>query len=108
MKQRQHLGRPVAPVLVRQFARFATLLPTITSYRLGLERTGFILSPDSKSKLRPFHVGALDQLFFASASTSTTVTTSPFLRLRFEVPVSHQLRVRGQLKPASSMTARIV
>jgi hypothetical protein len=80
----------------------------MTSYRLGLEWPGFILSPDGESKLRPLKVGALEQLFFAAASGSIAVTTAPFLRLRFEVPVAHHERVRGQLHPASRSTARIV
>jgi len=108
VKQGQHLRRPLAPVLMWLLSRSAMLLPTVTCYWLGLERSRLVLCPDRQTEFRAFQRGALDQLFFGSATGSTTVTISPFLRFRVEVPVAHQLLVRGQLQPASGSTARIV
>ena len=82
-------------------AWLSLLLPTVASDWHGLERPAFVFGPHGKAELRPLRVCSLDQLFFGSASGSTTLTTSPFLRLRFDMPVSHQLLVRGQIQPAS-------
>src|ERR1044072_4876250 len=89
MKQGQHLGRSIPPVFMRLTLGSPLLLPAITCYWLCFIWPGFIFSPHRKSEFRPFRISSLDQLFFGPASGSTTLTTSPFLRLRFEVPVSH-------------------
>jgi hypothetical protein len=47
MKQRQHLGRSIAPILMGQLSCPSILLPTIASYWHGLEGAGFVFGPHS-------------------------------------------------------------
>jgi len=86
VNQGQQLDRPITPILMGQLAR-APFLPTEACHRRGFERPSLIFGPDREAEFRPLEISPLDQLFFGSASGSTTVTTSPFLRLRFELPV---------------------
>lgn len=68
-------------------------LPTGAGLRNRLVGTRFVLTPDLQPERLTQRVGLLNQFFFVSASGSTTVTT-PSLRLRWAVPVGHQVRVR--------------
>src|SRR4051795_2311405 len=76
--------------------------------RHRLKRPGLVLAPDREPKLRPERVGLLDQLFFAATSGSLTRTAPACLRLRITTPVSHQVRLFCQLKPASCRVRQIV
>src|SRR5215211_3242142 len=76
--------------------------------RHSLEGAGLVLAPDRDPKLRAEHVGLLDQLCFAAASGSLTRTAPTCLRLRITTPVSHQVRLFCQLKPASCSVRQIV
>src|ERR687893_2588467 len=73
----------------------------------GLKGTSFVLTPDRESQLRAGCVGLLDQLFLTAASGSLTRTT-PCLRLRSATPVSHQVRLFCQLRPAACRVRQIV
>src|SRR5215207_8431171 len=75
--------------------------------RRGLKRPGLVLAPDRQPKLGAELVGLLDQLFLAIASGSLTRTT-PCLRCRITTPVSHQVRLFCQLRPASCRVRQIV
>src|ERR671911_1487499 len=75
--------------------------------RHGLKGTSLVLTPDRESQLRAACVGLLDQLFLTAASGALTHTT-PCLRLRSATPVSHQVRLFCQLKPASCRVRQIV
>src|SRR3954471_12043676 len=75
--------------------------------RHGLKGAGLVLTPDREPKLGAERVGLLDQLFFAAASGSRTRTT-PCLRWRITTPVSHQVRLFCQLRPASCSVRPIV
>src|SRR5215210_6691353 len=72
-----------------------------------LERSGFVFAPDRQIHGGAERIGPLDQLFFATASGSLTIT-APRLRLRTTTPVSHQLRLFCQLRPAWCSTCQIV
>jgi hypothetical protein len=58
-----------------------------------LIRPGFILAPYRHPSRLSQLIGRFNQLFFSSVCGSTTFTT-PLLRLRWAVPVGHQVRVR--------------
>src|SRR3954469_10651723 len=75
--------------------------------RHGLERPGLVLAPDRDPKLRAQRVGLLDQPLFTAASGSLT-RTMPCLRLRIATPVSHQVRLFCQLRPAACKARQIV
>src|SRR5215208_5507452 len=107
MEQGQDLGRATADVFVRLLGRVFARLPRRAGMRHGLKGTGLVLTPDREPKLRPQRVGLLDQLFLARASGSLTRTT-PCLRLRITTPVSHQVRLFCQLRPASCRVRQIV
>src|SRR3954451_23607919 len=107
MKQGQDLGCAAPDVFVRLRRWSPSRLPPHTSMRHGLKGTGLVLTPDREPKLRPQRVGPLDQLFFAAASGSLTRTT-PCLRWRITTPVSHQVRLFCQLRPASCRVRQIV
>lgn len=111
MKERHQFGRATAHVLVRMPNWVALLLPTLPRLSDRLIRSGFVLTPDGQSQTLSQQVGSFDQLFFASASGSLTITTSlPRLRRRKRraVPVSHQVRSSCQLRPASLSTRQSV
>ena len=82
-------------------------LPALSRIRRGLKRPGLIGAPHGAALPFAYLVGLLDEFFFASVSGSVTGTT-PDLRLRWTVPVSHQVRLACQLKPASCKTIQIV
>src|SRR3982750_707734 len=107
MEQGQDLGRAAPDVFVRLRRWSPPRVPRPTSMRHGLKGTGLVLTPDREPKLRPQRVGLLDRLFLARASGSRTRTT-PCLRLRITTPVSHQVRLFCQLRPASCRVRQIV
>src|SRR5215210_6388960 len=74
----------------------------------GLKGAGLVLAPDRQPKLCAERVGLLNQLFFAAVSGSLTRTAPTCLRLRIATPVSHQVRLFCQLKPASCRVRQIV
>ena len=92
-EQGQQLGRAAADVLVRLAHRVALRLPGLPWLWDGLVRTGLILAPQGDADRLGDPIGQVDQPLFASVFGSTTVTT-PALRLRWAVPVGHQVRVR--------------
>ena len=67
--------------------------PGVTGLRNGLIRTGLILTPQRDAHAFGYAIGQFDQPLFLSVLGSTTVTTPDF-RLRWAVPVGHQVRVR--------------
>src|SRR3954451_11714577 len=107
MKQGQDLGRAAPDVFVRVLGRVVARLPGCARMRHGLKRPRLVLTPDREPKLRAQRVGLLDQLFLARASGSRTRTT-PRLRWRIATPVSHQVRLFCQLRPASCRVRQIV
>src|SRR3954465_7588285 len=107
MKQGQDLGCAAADVLVRLLGRVFARLPGWAGMRHGLEGAGLVPTPDREPKLRAQRVSLLDQPLFTAASGSTTVTM-PCLRRRAATPVSHQVRLFCQLKPASCRVRQIV
>src|SRR5262249_2863250 len=104
MEQGQLFGRPPADILMRVADRLAGGMPLRARIGHGLGGTRLVFSPYRHPLLG---VGGLNQVFFATASGSTTVTV-PLLRLRMAVPVSHQLRSLPQSKPASCRTHQMV
>src|ERR671927_409921 len=107
MKQGQDLGCAAPDVFVRLLGRLPARLPRHTWMRHGLKGAGLVLAPDRDPKLRAQRVGLLDQLFLARASGSRTRTT-PCLRWRIVTPVSHQVRLFCQLRPAACRVRQIV
>lgn len=92
-KQREQLGCPVAEVFVSLARGLAFRLPTRTRIGHGLVRTGLILTPERQSDRFHPTIRLFDQPLFSSVCGSMTVTT-PLFRVRWAVPVGHQLRVR--------------
>src|SRR3954452_10427164 len=107
MEQGQDLGCAAPDVFVRLGCRLAARPPRHTGMRHRLERAGLVLTPDREPKLRPQHVGLLNQLFLAIVSGSLTRTT-PCLRLRITTPGSHQVRLFCQLRPPACKVRQIV
>ena len=107
MKQGQDLGGAAADGFVRLLGRVFARLPGWARMRHRLKRPGLVLTPDRQPKLGAQRVGLLDQLFLAKASGSLTRTT-PCLRWRIATPVSHQVRLFCQLRPASCRVRQIV
>src|SRR3954470_22268612 len=107
MEQGQDLGRAAADVFVRLGGRVLARLPGYAGMRHGLKRPRLVLAPDREPKLGAEHVGSLDQPLFTAASGSLTRTT-PCLRWRITTPVSHQVRLFCQLRPASCRVRQIV
>src|SRR4029453_11466429 len=107
MEQGQGLGFAPPDVFVRLLGGVCARLPGWARMRHGLKRPRLVLTPDREPKLRPQRVGLLDQLFLAKASGSLTRTT-PYLRWRITTPVSHQVRLFCQLRPASCRVRQIV
>ena len=108
MEQAHELGCAIPQVLVRLASWLALWFQARARIGHALKRSRLIKSPHPHSQLLALCVSALDQIFLASASGSVTSTTSPLLPLPFTVPVSHQLRVLCQSKPASLRTFQIV
>jgi hypothetical protein len=109
-EQGQQLGRATPDGLVRLTRRLPTRLPTLAWVRDGLVGAGLILAPERHCRLlglpiRP--VRLLDQPLFSSVRGSLTCTI-PVLRLRWAVPVGHQVRVFWYELPAASSTRRMV
>ena len=73
--------------------RLALGLPGLTGLGHGLIRASLILAPQCDAHRFGDVIGQVDQPLFSSVFGSTTVTT-PDLRLRWAVPVGHQVRVR--------------
>src|SRR3954451_17657927 len=107
MKQGQDLGCAAADVFVRLLGRSPSWLPRHAGLWHGLKRPRLVLTPNGQPKLGAPCVGLLDQLFLAVVSGSLTRTT-PCLRLRIATPVSHQVRLFCQLRPASCSVRQIV
>src|SRR3954453_5943370 len=108
MKQGQDLGRAAAEVLMRLGGRVFARLPGYPGMRHGLKPPRLVLlAPDREPQLGAEHVGSLDQPLFTAASGSLTRTT-PCLRWRITTPVSHQVRLFCQLRPASCRVRQIV
>src|SRR4051794_15422282 len=107
MKQGQDLGCATPDVFVRLLGRVFARLPGYPGMRHGLERPGLVLAPDRQPKLGAERVGLLNQPLFTAASGSLTRTT-PCLRWRMAMPVSHQVRLFCQLRPASCSVRQIV
>ncbi len=105
VKEDQQLGRSSADILVWQARGLALGLPGAPRMSNGLIGSGFILNPHRQATR--FKIRALNQFFFASASGSRT-TTTPAFRTRLAVPVSHQVRFRCHVRPASCKTDRMV
>ena len=106
-EQRQQFGGATTDVLVRLRVGVSLRLPGLTGLRNRLIRTSLVLAPQRDAHLFGDVIGQVDQPLFFSVSGSTTVTT-PDLRLRWAVPVGHQVRVRWKELPASCSTRRIV
>ena len=107
MEQGQDLGRAAPDVFVRLGGRVFARLPRHAGMRHRLKRPGLVLAPDRQPKLGAERVGSLDQPLFTAASGSLTRTT-PCLRRRIAMPVSHQVRLFCQLSPASCSVRQIV
>ena len=75
---------------------------------VDLERRGIVIATVRETCLLAEGVGPLNQLFFAAASTSVTVTAPPCRRWRTTAPVVHQVRLFCQLRPASCRVRQIV
>ena len=86
VKQGQQLGRAIAEILMGLTLGLTRLAPVMTRIRDGLIGTRFIFAPHRQTQDLGNPIRPLNQLFFASASGSTTVTI-PFLRLRSTCPV---------------------
>lgn len=95
MKQGEQFGRPVADIFVGLTDRFTGRLPTDAQMGYRLERASLIHAPHRQTPLCRDLGGFFDEVFFAMASGSTTSTT-PALRFRLTLPVSHQVRSRCQ------------
>src|SRR5258706_487338 len=101
------LGGPPPVVLRGRERGRAPSRPVLPGIRHRLKRPRLILATDRyPRRLRPA-VRLLDLPLFCSVWGSVTVTT-PLVRLRWAVPVGHQVRVRWYELPASSSTRRMV
>ena len=78
---------------MRLALRVAFGLPRLTGLGYCLVRAGLILAPQWDAQRFRNVIRQIDQPLFSSVFGSTTVTT-PDLRLRWAVPVGHQVRVR--------------
>src|SRR5215204_5286322 len=107
MEQGQDLGCATPDVFVRLLGRSPSRLPRHTRMRHGLKGASLVLAPDREPKQCAQRVSLLNQLFLAIASGSLTRTT-PCLRCRITTPVSHQVRLFCQLRPASCRVRQIV
>src|ERR1700760_1463541 len=108
MEQGQDLGRAAADVFVRLRGGLAGWSPTAARMRPSLERTGLVRAPHRQAKASALRASPLDQPLFTAASGSVTLTWPPCLRLRTTTPVSHQVRLFCQPKPAACRMRPIV
>src|SRR5947209_18598357 len=108
MEQGQDLARAAADIFVRLRGGLTVWSPTAARMRHGLERTGLIRTPNRQAKASALRVGPLDQPLFAAASGSVTLTRPSCFRLRTTTPVSHQVRLFCQPKPAACRMRPIV
>src|SRR6185369_8674830 len=108
MEQGQDLGRAAADIFVRLRGGLAVWSPTAARVRHGLERTGLIRAPHRQAKTSTLRVSPLDQPLFAAAFGSVTLTKPSGFRLRTTTPVSHQVRLFCQPKPAACRIRPIV
>jgi hypothetical protein len=92
---------------MRLVLRMSLGLPGLTRLGNRLIRAGLILAPQRDADRFSNPIGQVDQPLFPSVFGSVTVTT-PALRLRWAVPVGHQVRVRWYELPASCNTRRMV
>src|SRR5215210_739361 len=104
----QDLARAAPDILVRPRGGGASRPPAAARMWQRLKRAGLVLAPDRQAKGRAERVGPLDQPLFAAASGSMTATMPSRLRLRTATPVSHQVRLFCQLKPAACRAGPIV
>ena len=81
--------------------------PTLPWIGHRLKWPSLVGRPDRQTELFAGLVRLLDQLFLGAVSGSVTSTT-PALRLRWTLPVSHQVRLACQVKPASCKTVKMV
>jgi len=79
MKQRQKFSGPGANVFMRLAGCLLVWLPTETGLWDALKRTGFVFITDDQALPLAQQISLFDQLFFASASASVTMT-GPSLR----------------------------
>src|SRR5439155_6198768 len=107
LKQCHHLRRTAPDPFMRMRGWMALGLPTAARLWYRLKRPRLVFTPDRQAHLSIQGIGALDQLFFGSASLSWTTTRS-CLRCRVAIPVSHQVRFFCQLKPARCRDVQIV
>lgn len=87
MEEGELLGCPIPDVLMGIADWVACRMPVRAGIGQRSIRSRFVFRPDGQHVLG---VCRLDQLFFAAASGSMTVTV-PLFRFRTTVPVSHQL-----------------
>src|SRR5260370_39460 len=107
VEERQHLGDAMTNVFMWVTSRPTDGLPVHAWLGYRLVGASFVHAPHRQTHAFPLGVSLLDQPFFALASGSWTLT-SPRLRLRIASPVSHQVRSRCQVMPASCSTAQMV
>ena len=108
MEQGQDLARAAPDILVRPGGGMASRAPAAARVRHRLEGPRLVLAPDRQAESGAERVGALDQPLFAAASGSATATRPSCLRLRTTTPVSHQVRLFCQPKPAACSVRPIV
>jgi hypothetical protein len=108
LKQGQELACAAPDILMGLGGGAPVRLPGTSGMRHRLERPGLVFAPNRQAKRGGERVGSLDQPLFATASGSVTVTGPPRLRLRTTAPVSHQVRLFCQPKPASCRVRPIV
>lgn len=91
-EQGEQLRRPATNVFVRLASRLPLSPPGGAGLGDRLIGSGLVLTPNLQTQGLPQPIGAFDQVFLGVASGSTTVRTVPSLRLRWAVPVAHQVR----------------
>src|SRR3712207_2001666 len=101
MEQGEDLAGAAPDILVRPGRGVALRPPAAARLRHRLERAGLVFAPDRQAEGGAERVGPLDQPLLAAASGSVTATRPSRLRLRTTTPVSHQVRLCCQLKPAA-------
>src|SRR3954454_656235 len=72
--QRHHLRRAAPNPFMRLCSWMSLGLPPAARLRYGLKGSGFLFAPNHQTRFYAPGVGALDQLFWGSVSTSLTVT----------------------------------
>ena len=108
MEQGQDLGRAAADIFVRLRGGLAVRPPTAARMRHGLERTGLVLAPDRQAKARRLACRPARSAPFYRRIRIGDADQAPCLRLRITTPVSHQVRLFCQPKPAACKVRPIV